>query len=56
MVHVTLEAETEQEIDEKINNYFRSFHPAGYGTHLRTKGQNEQGKWIAVLNRARSCD
>jgi hypothetical protein len=49
------EFDFEEQAAEASDRYYRHFHPAGYGTRLKVK-QNENGKWIFVGTRWDSCD
>jgi hypothetical protein len=56
MIHVTIERQTEKSLEDAIQNYFREYHPAGYGTMVRSKGPSDHDTWIAHIIRAASCD
>lgn len=56
MIHVSIIRDTEEDLDKEVALYFRNYHPAGYGTMMRAKGKTEDGKWIAHIIRAESCD
>lgn len=55
MIKVTLEAQTREQLQEQIDRYFRSYHPAGYGTDVESI-REENGVWKATVSRNRSCD
>lgn len=55
LLRVTLEAESEEKLQEKIDDYMQDYHPAGYGTWIDSKSQKD-GKFIAVVKRYDSCD
>lgn len=56
-VVANLTARTREELDEKVENYFNNFHPAGYGTTLDEVFYDEEADiWKAKLSRLSSCD
>jgi hypothetical protein len=55
MIKVILEASTEQELQKKIDAYLNNYHPAGYGTWVRRRYE-ENGMYKAEITRASSCD
>ena len=55
-VTVTLEAETREDLDAKIESVKQAYHPAGYGTYVQSEGLREDGTYWAVVWRASSCD
>lgn len=57
MVHIFLEAETELELSTKIDDYFKEYPSAGYGTIFGKIKFNESKNIFEVTGtRGRSCD
>lgn len=62
MVFVTLEAETPELLQEKIDSYLRNYHPYGYGTLVKSVDGSEIQKseknsgYFAAITRYSSCD
>jgi hypothetical protein len=57
MIHIYLEAETENELNIKIDNYFKEYPSAGYGTSFGKIKFNESKSTFEVKGtRGRSCD
>lgn len=57
MPYITITAETEAELEERIARYLRRWHPMGYGTTVRDKIVNpDDGIFTAFIWRADSCD
>lgn len=56
-VEVKLMAYTEEELDQRVRDYFAMYHPLGYMTSLnRTYYDEKLGTYIAVVTRLSSCD
>ena len=55
MKTITLSAETLETLQAKINSYMNEYHPAGYGTSV-DKRWEENGQHHATLSRYSSCD
>ena len=56
-VAVRFEAETEEKIDEYIQNYMWHYPYAGYMTMVNTKYYDEEKElWVAKMSRLHSCD
>lgn len=45
-------------LDQKVEDYYRGYHPAGYDTRLAGPAyyDNERHLWVAVITRLNSCD
>ena len=56
MITMTITAESEKDLDSKIEGVYRNWHPMGYGTMLKSKNQLEDGTWVAIMTRYSSCD
>jgi hypothetical protein len=57
MIHIYLEAGTENELNIKIDNYFKEYPSAGYGTSFGKIKFNESKSTFEVNGtRGRSCD
>jgi hypothetical protein len=55
--YVTLEANSEEELDLKIYGYMTRYHPLGYDTRVDRKRYNEDTKkYEADISRLSSCD
>lgn len=55
MILKTIEANTQEELQIKINHYMTDYHPTGYGTTVRERYENGN-KFYAVISRSGSCD
>ena len=51
----TLEAETRESLQTKIDKYLVNYHPMGYGTRVRSTKEVD-GVWMATGSRFESCD
>ena len=49
------EFDTQEIAEQKMGEYYRNYHPAGYGTSLRLQ-KAENGKWSFSGYRYDSCD
>jgi hypothetical protein len=56
MVTMTVTAESEEELNSKIEVVYRNYHPMGYGTMLKIKRERNDGTWVAIMTRYDSCD
>ena len=45
-------------LDQKVEDYYRGYRPAGYDTRLAGPDyyDNERHLWVAVITRLESCD
>jgi len=55
MVRIKLQADTTEELDKKVDEYYTKFNPWGYGTREVERGVDSVG-FYAVLVRSNSCD
>lgn len=55
MTTITLTANSAEALQEKINSYMNEYHPAGYGTSV-DKRWEENGQHHAKISRYSSCD
>lgn len=56
MVQVTLEATSSELLELKIQEYFTHYHPCGYGTWVKHRWCDDNGKHYALILRGSSCD
>ena len=53
----TLYAKYGAELKQKIEGYFRDFHPMGYDTHIATEPyRHKDGYWVVRIRRWSTCD
>jgi len=55
-VKYVIRATTDEELQEKIENYKQAYPPLGYGTHILSKGREDSGVYVATMSRYNSCD
>jgi hypothetical protein len=56
-VEVKLMAYTEEELDQRVKDYFSMYHPLGYMTSLSSSYYDEKLEvYVAVIQRLSSCD
>ena len=48
--------DTKEEAEAFRDRVYNSYHPLGYGTHIRIDYDADRKKWIAHGGRAESCD
>ena len=46
---------SKDEAEKYVNDVYKAYHPAGYGTMLRIDETNN-GKWLVTGHRYSSCD
>ena len=56
MVNIREERNTEVEALERKEHLLRQWHPAGYGTTLKVRHDDDAGKWVVEGYRYSSCD
>jgi hypothetical protein len=56
-VAATFYSETLEGLKKKVDDYFRDFHPAGYGTYISQPiASHPDGYWWCKVSRWSSCD
>jgi hypothetical protein len=50
------EFDDKQAAEDAMEDYYRDYHPAGYGTSLKVVPSETPGKWIFTGYRYDSCD
>ena len=55
---VNIKHESRTILERKVEDYFRGYHPFGYGTKLETPAyyDEDQQCWVAVISRHTTCD
>lgn len=56
MIYIHEEFDTEEEAVKFRDRYYRSYHPAGYGTRIKITQDETTGKWIASGSRGSTAD
>lgn len=57
-ITVNIKHESRNILERKVEDYFRGYHPFGYGTRLEKPAyyDEDQQCWVAVISRQTSCD
>ena len=57
-ITVNIKHEDRAVLERKVEDYFRGYHPFGYGTRLDKPAyyDEDQQCWVAVISRQTSCD
>lgn len=55
-VRYVIKADTNEELQERIDNYKQAYPPLGYDTRIISKEREENGAYIATMSRYDSCD
>lgn len=57
MIRKELRSKSGTELEILINNYFKEYHPAGYGTWVSNRFfDKENDEYVAIIHRSSSCD
>ncbi len=55
-IKYVIRANTDEELQEKIENYKQSYPPLGYDTRILSKAREDSGVYVATMSRLSSCD
>lgn len=55
-VRIRFSADSEEELQEDIERYKRSYPFLGYDTRVMQTFTDEKGKYVAIMSRLSSCD
>jgi hypothetical protein len=55
-IKYVIRANTDEELQEKIENYKQAYPPLGYDTRILSKAREDSGVYVATMSRYNSCD
>lgn len=55
-IKYVIRANTDEELQEHIENYKKAYPPLGYDTRILSKAREDSGVYVATMSRLSSCD